>query len=32
MSDIMTGCVACHQKFRSTTPGVSANLITPLSK
>lgn len=31
MSDIMTGCVACHQKFRST-PGVSANLISPLAK
>jgi len=31
MSDIMTGCAACHQKFR-TTPGVSANLMTPLSK
>lgn len=31
MSDIMTGCVACHQKFRGV-PGVSANLITPLSK
>lgn len=32
MSDIMTGCVACHQKFRSATPGVSANLMTPASK
>lgn len=31
MSDIMTGCVACHQKFRGT-PGISANLMTPLSK
>lgn len=31
MSDIMTGCVACHQKFRGV-PGISANLITPLSK
>lgn len=31
MSDIMTGCVACHQKFRSP-PGVSAHLMTPLSK
>jgi len=31
MSDIMTCCVACHQKFR-TTPGVSANLMPPLSK
>lgn len=31
MSDIMTGCVACHQKFRHT-PGISANLMTPLSK
>lgn len=31
MSDIMAGCVACHQKFR-TTPGASAYLITPASK
>lgn len=31
MSDIMTGCVACHQKFRGV-PGVSANLMTPLAK
>lgn len=31
MSDIMTGCVACHQKFRGT-PGISANLISPLLK
>jgi cytochrome c556 len=31
MSDIMTGCVACHQKFRST-PGASANLMSPASK
>ncbi len=31
MSDIMTGCVACHQKFRGV-PGVSANLMTPLVK
>lgn len=31
MSDIMTGCVACHQKFRGV-PGVSANLMTPMSK
>lgn len=31
MSDIMTGCVACHTKFRGT-PGISANLMTPLSK
>ena len=31
MSEIMTGCVACHQKFRGT-PGISANLMTPLSK
>lgn len=31
MSDIMTGCVACHQKFRGT-PGISANLMTPLSR
>ena len=28
MSDIMTGCVACHQKFRGV-PGISANLMTP---
>lgn len=32
MSDIMTGCVACHQKFRPAAPGVSANLISPLAK
>jgi hypothetical protein len=31
MSEIMTGCVACHQKFRGV-PGISANLMTPLSK
>lgn len=31
MSDIMTGCVACHQKFRGV-PGVSANLMAPQSK
>lgn len=31
MSDIMTGCVACHQKFRGV-PGVSPNLIKPPSK
>ncbi len=31
MSDIMTGCVACHQKFRGV-PGISANLMTPLAK
>ncbi len=31
MSDIMTGCVACHQKFRGV-PGISANLMTPVSK
>jgi hypothetical protein len=31
MSDIMAGCVACHQKFRSM-PGISANLLTPASK
>lgn len=28
LSDIMSGCVACHQKFRGT-PGVTANLISP---
>jgi hypothetical protein len=32
LSDIMTGCVACHAKFRSATPGVSANLITAPTK
>jgi cytochrome c556 len=32
LSDIMTGCVACHQKFRAATPGISANLITPPAK
>jgi hypothetical protein len=26
MSDIMSGCVACHQKFRGI-PGVTALLI-----
>lgn len=31
MSEIMTGCVACHTKFRGV-PGISANLMTPLSK
>ncbi|MDP1924129.1 MAG: hypothetical protein Q8K57_05030 [Thiobacillus sp.] len=31
LSDIMTGCVACHQKFRGV-PGISANLMTPLAK
>lgn len=31
MSEIMAGCVACHQKFRST-PGLSANLMTPVGK
>lgn len=31
MSDIMTGCVACHSKFRGV-PGISANLMTPLSR
>ncbi len=31
MSDIMTGCVACHQKFRAT-PGLSAHLMPPASK
>jgi cytochrome c556 len=31
MSDIMTGCVACHQTFRGV-PGVSANLMTPPAK
>lgn len=28
MSDIMSGCVACHQKFRGI-PGVTAQLISP---
>lgn len=31
MSEIMNGCVACHQKFRGV-PGVSANLISPVAK
>lgn len=31
LSDIMTGCVACHQKFRAT-PGLSSNLMTPPAK
>lgn len=31
MSDIMTGCVACHQKFRGV-PGITPNLITPAAK
>lgn len=31
LSDVMTGCVACHQKFRGV-PGISANLITPVQK
>lgn len=31
MSDILTGCVACHQKFRGV-PGISANLMTPAGK
>lgn len=31
MSDIMTGCVACHQKFRGV-PGNSTTLMTSMSK
>jgi len=31
MSEIMTGCVACHQKFRGV-PGISPNLMTPAGK
>ncbi|HEY6093458.1 MAG TPA: hypothetical protein VIU93_00760 [Gallionellaceae bacterium] len=31
MSDIMNGCVACHQKFRGA-PGVSANLMPTAGK
>lgn len=31
MSEIMTGCVACHAKFRSL-PGASANLISTPAK
>jgi len=31
LSDIMTGCVACHQKFRGT-PGLSSNLLNPVRK
>ena len=30
MSDIMSGCVACHQKFRGI-PGVSSQLMTPVA-
>ena len=30
MSDIMGGCVACHQKFRGI-PGVSSQLMTPVA-
>lgn len=30
MSDIMTGCVACHRKFRGV-PGISANLMSPMN-
>lgn len=30
MSDIMTGCVACHSKFRGV-PGISSNLMTPVN-
>ncbi len=30
MSDIMSGCVACHQKFRGI-PGVSTQLMTPVA-
>lgn len=30
LSDIMSGCVACHQKFRGT-PGVSSQLMTPMT-
>lgn len=31
LSEIMTGCVACHQQFRGT-PGTSANLVKSASK
>ncbi|MCR4347363.1 MAG: hypothetical protein NUV55_09220 [Sulfuricaulis sp.] len=27
LSDIMTGCVACHQKFRSSPPGATTLLL-----
>jgi hypothetical protein len=30
MSDIMSGCVACHQKFRGI-PGVTDQLISPVA-
>ena len=30
MSDIMSGCVACHQKFRGI-PGVTNQLMTPVA-
>lgn len=32
LSDIMTGCVACHIKFRPETPGRSTNLIATPAK
>lgn len=32
LSDIMTGCVACHMKFRPATPGLSTNLISAPTK
>ncbi len=32
LSDIMTGCVACHVKFRPEPPGLSANLIAVPAK
>lgn len=31
LSDIMSGCVACHQKFRGQ-PGISAQLMTPAAQ
>lgn len=31
LSDIMSGCVACHQKFRGQ-PGITAQLMTPTAK
>lgn len=32
MSDIMTGCVACHQKFRGAMPGTSGTLLPAKAK
>ncbi len=32
LSDIMTGCVACHIKFRPAVPGLSTSLIAAPAK